>query len=67
MFALAGTQSEFLAVGARNIKETTEMLRKHSISLVASDTGGNRGRSVEFSTATWMLAVKTLGKGKVDI
>ena len=67
MFALAGTQSEFLAVGARNIKETTEMLRKHSISLVASDTGGNRGRSVEFSTLTWMLAVKTLGKGKVDI
>jgi chemotaxis protein CheD len=67
MFSLAGNQSEFLAVGARNIRETTEMLRKCSISLVSSDTGGNRGRSVEFSTLTWVLAVKTLGKGRVDI
>jgi len=67
MFALQDTPTDFLAVGARNIKETTSMLAKFGITLVASDTGGNKGRTVEFSTLTWMLAIKTLGKGKTEI
>ena len=67
MFALPGAQTDFLAVGARNVKETTDMLSKMSIPLVASDTGGNKGRTVEFSTDTWMLTVKTLGKGTTEI
>lgn len=67
MFALPGAQTDFLAVGARNVKETTDMLSKMSIPLVASDTGGNKGRTVEFSTDTWILTVKTLGKGTTEI
>jgi chemotaxis protein CheD len=67
MFAVPGVNTDFLAVGARNIKETTDMLAKAGISLVASDTGGNKGRTVEFSTTTWMLTIKTLGKGKTEI
>lgn len=67
MFAMTDVQTDFLAVGARNVKETTSMLAKAGIPLVASDTGGNKGRTVEFSTTTWMLTVKTLGKGKTDI
>jgi chemotaxis protein CheD len=62
MFALQDTPTDFLAVGARNVKETTSMLAKWGIALIASDTGGNKGRTVEFSTTTWMLAIKTLGK-----
>ena len=62
MFALPGTPTDFLAVGSRNIKETTAMLAKLGIPLVASDTGGNKGRTVEFSTTTWKLSIKTLGK-----
>jgi len=67
MFALQGTPTDFLAVGARNVKETTSMLEKFGIALIASDTGGNKGRTVEFSTVTWMLTIKTLGKGKTEI
>ncbi|MDR2175448.1 MAG: chemotaxis protein CheD [Synergistaceae bacterium] len=67
MFAVPGANTDFLAVGARNIKETTDMLSKAGIPLVASDTGGNKGRTVEFSTNTWMLTIKTLGKGKTEI
>jgi len=67
MFALQGAPTDFLAVGARNIKETTTMLAKEGIHLVASDTGGNKGRTVEFSTTTWMLTIKTLGQGKTEI
>jgi len=62
MFALPGTPTDFLAVGSRNVKETTAMLAKLGIPLMASDTGGNKGRTVEFSTITWMLSIKTLGK-----
>ena len=67
MFALPGAQTDFLAVGARNVKETTDHLAKLGIALVASDTGGNKGRTVEFSTINWMLTIKTLGKGKSEI
>ena len=67
MFALQDASTDFLAVGSRNVKEITTLLTKAGIPLVASDTGGNKGRTVEFSTATWMLAIKTLGKGKTEI
>ncbi len=67
MFALPGAPAAFLSVGAQNVKETTAALSKMGIVLVASDTGGNKGRTVEFSTESWMLKIKTLGKGVTDI
>lgn len=67
MFALPDAPTDFLAVGSRNVKETTSRLAAAGIPLVASDTGGNKGRTIEFSTTTWFLTVKTLGKGKADI
>ncbi len=67
MFNVPGSKSGFLAVGARNAEETEKHLKQHGIKLVASDTGGNRGRSVEFSTDDWILVVKTLGTGKQGI
>lgn len=63
MFNLPGSGQGLLAVGSRNIEATTELLTQLRIPLVASDTGGSKGRSVEFSTETWVLTVKTLGKG----
>ena len=67
MFALPGAPADFLAVGSRNTKETLEILKRLGIPLVASDLGGNKGRTVEFSTETWMLSVRILGKGTTDI
>ena len=67
MFNVPGSKSGFLAVGSRNAEETEKHLKQNGIKLVASDTGGNRGRSVEFSTDDWILVVKTLGTGKQGI
>ena len=67
MFALPGVNAEFLTVGAKNVRETTIRLARLGIALVASDTGGNKGRTIEFSTSNWMLKVKTLGKGVNEI
>ena len=67
MFALPGMSADFLTVGAKNVSETMLRLRRLGIALVASDTGGNKGRTIEFSTSNWMLKVKTLGKGTNEI
>ncbi len=67
MFALPGAPADFLAVGSRNARETTDILKRLGVPLVASDLGGNKGRTVEFSTETWMLTVKILGKGTSEI
>ena len=37
------------------------MLEKYGIPLVASDVGGNKGRSVEFYTDNWIMIVKVIG------
>ena len=67
MFALPGMSADFLTVGAKNVTETKKRLSLLRIALIASDTGGNKGRTIEFSTSSWMLKVKTLGKGVSEI
>lgn len=67
MFSLPGASAEFLTVGAKNVNETKKRLARLGIALIASDTGGNKGRTIEFSTSNWMLKVKTLGKGVSEI
>ncbi len=67
MFNIPGKASSFLAVGARNAEATKEWLKKFGIPVVAEDTGGSKGRSVEFNIVTLMLTVKTLGMGTKEI
>ena len=67
MFALPGASADFLTVGAKNVAETKARLMRMGIALISSDTGGNKGRTIEFSTSNWMLKVKTLGKGTNEI
>lgn len=67
MFKMPGRDNALFSVGARNIEATTRMLVSAGIRLVASDTGGNRGRSVEFSTETLKFIVKTLGAGTKEL
>ena len=67
MFSLPGMSADFLTVGAKNVSETMQKLRALGIALAAADTGGNKGRTIEFSTSNWMLKVKTLGKGIKEI
>ena len=67
MFSLPGMSADFLTVGAKNVSETKKRLALLRIALIASDTGGNKGRTIEFSTSNWMLKVKTLGKGISEI
>lgn len=67
MFAIPGKESSIFSVGTRNTDATTKMLSDAGVRLVASDTGGSKGRSVEFSTTTMNFVVKTLGSGTKEI
>ena len=68
MFAMPGkTDNAIFAVGNRNIEATTKMLAVAGIKIIASDTGGSKGRTIEFSTETMKLIVKTLGTGTKEL
>lgn len=67
MFSIPGASAEFLTVGAKNVAETKKRLARLGIAVISADTGGNKGRTIEFSTSNWMLKVKTLGKGVSEI
>jgi chemotaxis protein CheD len=67
MFSMPGKDSAIFAVGARNIEATLKMLTVAGVRLVASDTGGSKGRSVEFISETMIFTVKTLGTGTKEL
>ena len=67
MFSMPGRQDAIFSVGARNAEATTKLLTQAGIKIVASDTGGNKGRTIEFSTETMKLIVKTLGSGVKEL
>lgn len=67
MFSMPGKGSSLFAVGSKNTEVTTAILNSLGIKILASDTGGNKGRSIEFSTETMKLTVKTLGTGVKEL
>ncbi|MBP8784819.1 MAG: chemotaxis protein CheD [Synergistaceae bacterium] len=67
MFSMPGKENSLFAVGSKNTDVTTALLNTLGIKILASDTGGNKGRSIEFSTETLKLTVKTLGAGVKEL
>lgn len=62
MFSFA-TQNESMKIGQRNIEATKMVLEELNIPIVAEDTGGNYGRTIELSSEDGVLKVKTIGFG----
>lgn len=55
--------SDIMNIGERNVIATKEVLKKLGIPIVAEDTGGNYGRTIEFYSEDGRLLVKTIGHG----
>ncbi len=62
MFSFNDT-SEMLRIGARNITATKEVLKSLGIPVIAEDTGGNYGRTIEIHSDSGKLIIKTIGHG----
>lgn len=57
------SDSDILKVGQRNVLATKEKLKELNIPIIAEDTGGNYGRTIELSSSDGSLLVKTIGHG----
>ena len=61
------SDKESMRIGPRNVEAVKVELRKNSIPLVAEDTGGNSGRTIEFDPITSKLNIRTVNQGVSEI
>lgn len=66
MFSFNDT-SDIMRIGARNVAATKETLKELNIPIIAEDTGGNYGRTIELYSDTGILLIKTIGYGTKQI
>lgn len=66
MFAFANA-TDIMRVGARNAEAAKKVLRSLNIRLIAEDTGGTYGRTVQINLETGIYKVKTIDKGEKEI
>lgn len=59
--------SEVMRIGPRNVDAVQELLKRHHIPIVASDVGGNSGRTITFDPVTANLTIRTVNKGEAVI
>jgi len=56
-----------MRIGPRNVESVKNELKRLSIPLIAEDTGGSNGRTIEFNPATGMLRIRTVNAGITEI
>lgn len=61
------TDNEMMKIGKRNVEAVKEHLHKLGIELVAEDVGGSVGRTIEFNPETFVLTVKKVNGGIIEI
>ncbi|MFC5463742.1 chemotaxis protein CheD [Lederbergia graminis] len=66
MFQFTPTSNQ-MRIGPRNVEAIKEMLQTLKIKLVAEDTGGHSGRTIEFDPETNMLLIKTVNQETKEI
>ena len=63
MFSFYGS-NDIMRIGERNAEAVKIALEKAKIMLIARDTGGNYGRTIEFSSVDGMLHIRTINVGE---
>lgn len=58
------SSSEMMRIGPRNVEAVKERLKQHHIPIISSDTGGNKGRTIEFDPTTTKLKIRTVNEGE---
>ncbi len=66
MFKFA-SDKDSMRIGPRNVEAVKEQLRKNRIPLIAEDTGGNSGRTIEFDPVSSKLNIRTVNQGVSEI
>ena len=66
MFKFANA-TDIMRVGERNAEMVKIVLKEQNIRILADDTGGNYGRTVELNLDTGIYKIKTIDKGEKEI
>jgi chemotaxis protein CheD len=66
MFKFANA-TDIMRVGERNAEAVKTILKDLNIKLIANDTGGNYGRTVELKLETGVYRIKTIDKGEKEL
>ncbi|SHF52123.1 chemotaxis protein CheD [Ornithinibacillus halophilus] len=61
------SSNDVMRIGERNVEAVETILKKHKIPIVASDVGGNCGRTIDFDPKTGDLRIRTISKGETII
>ena len=59
--------SDTIRIGPRNVDAVKSELKRMGIRLMAEDTGGSSGRTIEFDPATSLLNIRTVNQGTTNI
>jgi len=66
MFTFANA-TDVMRVGERNAEAVRMLLKKMDIKILADDTGGNYGRTVELKIDTGIYRVRTIAQGEKEL
>ena len=66
MFTFANL-TDIMRIGERNAEAVRLVLKKLDISILADDTGGNYGRTVELKLENGIFRIKTIDKGEKEL
>jgi len=61
------TNNDTMRIGPRNVAAVKESLLNSNVPLIAEETGGNSGRTIEFDPSTSMLNIRTVNQGVIEI
>lgn len=67
MFALSMAASDMMRIGPRNVETSKAILAQYHISIIAEDTGGNYGRTIEIDGETGTLTVRSAHFGVKEL
>jgi len=59
--------SDTIRIGPRNVEAVKKELKRLSIPIIAEDTGGSSGRTIEFNPTESMLNIRTVNLGTKEI
>jgi len=62
MFAFS-SGADTMRIGPRNVESCKAMLQQYRIPLIAEDTGGNYGRTIEFYCESGILLIRSIQQG----
>ncbi|SHI68335.1 chemotaxis protein CheD [Propionispora hippei] len=66
MFTFANA-TDIMRVGERNSEAVKNILKKIDVRMIAEDTGGNYGRTVELKLESGIYRIKTIDKGEKEL